>query len=133
MTGEKINLQITTPDKNFYEGDVDMVIFRAETGEMGILPNHAPLVTVLDIGYVRLKDTSTEKKAIVNEGFVEVLNNEVKIFTDSAEWPENVDKERAQKAKERAERRLAQHESDIDYCRADMALKRAINRIKNID
>lgn len=133
MAGEKIKLQITTPDKNFYEGDVNMVIVRAKTGEMGILPNHAPLVTVLDIGYVRLKDTSTEKKAIVNEGFVEVLNNEVKIFTDSAEWPEDVDKERAQKAKERAERRLAQHESDIDYCRADMALKRAINRIKNID
>lgn len=74
-----------------------------------------------------------KKKAIVNEGFMEVANNEIKIFTDSAEWPEDVDKERAQKAKERAERRLAQHESDIDYCRADMALKRAINRIKNID
>lgn len=63
MTGNKLKLQITTPDKNFYKGDVDMVIVRARTGEMGILPNHAPLVTVLDIGYVRLKDSSNEKKS----------------------------------------------------------------------
>lgn len=71
MAKKKLKLQVTTPDKNFYEGDVDMIIARAKSGELGILPNHAPLVTVLDVGYIRLKNDQHEKKAIINEGFME--------------------------------------------------------------
>jgi F-type H+-transporting ATPase subunit epsilon len=130
MSERKINLKVTTPDKNFFEGEVDMVIVRAKTGEMGILPNHAPVVTVLDIGNLRIKDGDSEKKAVINEGFMKVANNLVHIFTDSAEWPEDIDRERARKAKERAERRLAQKESEIDFERVNLALKRAINRMK---
>jgi F-type H+-transporting ATPase subunit epsilon len=133
MSGNKINLKVTTPDKNFFEGEVDMVIVRAKTGEMGILPNHAPLVTVLDIGNIRIKDGDSEKKAVINEGFMKVGNNLVHIFTDSAEWPEEIDKERARKAKERAERRFAQKESNIDFERVNLALKRAINRIQHLE
>jgi F-type H+-transporting ATPase subunit epsilon len=130
MSEKKINLKVTTPDKNFFEGEVDRVIVRAKTGEMGILPNHAPIVTILDIGNLRIKEGDSEKKAVINEGFMKVSNNLVHIFTDSAEWPEDIDRERARKAKERAERRLAQKESDIDFERVNLALKRAINRIK---
>lgn len=130
MSLKKINLKITTPDKNFFQGEVDMVILRAKSGEIGILPNHAPLVTVLDIGSIRIKQGEDEKKAVLNEGFLKVSKNQVDIFTDSAEWPDEIDKERARRAKERAERRLAQKESSMDYERVNLALKRAINRIK---
>ncbi len=128
----KLQIEISTPDKNFFEGEADMLIAKASTGEIGILSKHAPLMTILDIGVLRIKEGNEEKNAIINSGFMEVKNDKVSIFTDSAEWPGEVDIERAKKAKERAEARLKAKQDDIDIFRAEMALKRAINRINHI-
>ena len=129
MSDKKLKLNIVTPNRNFYDGDANMVIVKTVDGEIGILPDHLPLVSILDIGMIDIKNGSEEKSATINMGFIQVVNNEVSIFTDSAEWPDEIDINRAQEAKERAERRLKEKSSDLDYKRAEMALKRAINRI----
>ena len=129
MSDKKMKLNIVTPSRNFYDGEASMVIVKTVDGEIGIMPDHIPLVSILDVGMVDIKDGQTEKSATVNMGFIQVVNNEVSIFTDSAEWPEEIDLSRAQSAKERAEQRLKEKAADLDQRRAELALKRALNRI----
>lgn len=129
MSDKKLKLNIVTPTRNFFDKEVDMVIAKTVDGEVGILPDHIPLVSILDVGMIGIKDGSDEKNATINMGFIQVVNNEVSIFTDSAEWPEEIDIERANKAKERAEQRLKEKSADLDIKRAELALKRALNRI----
>ncbi|HCC08319.1 MAG TPA: F0F1 ATP synthase subunit epsilon [Clostridiales bacterium] len=133
MSDKKLRLQISTPDRDFYDDDVDMVVVKSVTGEMGILPHHLALATILDIGSLKIKSGNVDKLAILNGGFMEIKNNTVSILTDSAEWPEEIDIERAKQAKERAEERLRARDADIDFDRAEFALKKAINRIKNLE
>ncbi|MCQ2911370.1 MAG: F0F1 ATP synthase subunit epsilon [Clostridia bacterium] len=129
MSDKKMKLNIVTPSRNFYDGEANMVIVKTVDGEVGIMPDHIPLVSILDVGMVEIKDGNQEKSATVNMGFIQVVNNEVSIFTDSAEWPEEIDLNRAQSAKERAEQRLKEKAADLDQKRAELALKRALNRI----
>jgi len=127
MEGKKIKVTVATPDAKIYDDVADMIIVKTCEGEIGILPGHMPIITLLDIGTLHIKICEDEKIATVNRGFLQFMNDEVTIFTDSAEWPEDIDLERAKKAKERAEERLRRN--DIDKKRAEYALKRAINRI----
>ena len=129
MSNNKLKLNIVTPNRNFYSGDVNMIIVKTVDGEIGILPNHLPLVSILDIGMIDIKNDSEEKSATINMGFIQVVDNEVSIFTDSAEWPDEIDIDRAREAKERAERRLKEKADELDIDRAELALRRAINRI----
>ena len=129
MSDKKLKLNIVTPNRNFYDGEANMVIVKTVDGEIGIMPDHIPLVSILDVGMVEIKDGNQEKSATVNMGFIQVVNNEVSIFTDSAEWPEEIDLNRAQSAKERAEQRLKEKSADLDVKRAELALRRALNRI----
>ena len=129
MNNNKLKLNIVTPNRNFYNGDVNMIIVKTVDGEIGILPNHLPLVSILDIGMIDIKNDSEEKSATINMGFIQVVDNEVSIFTDSAEWPDEIDIDRAREAKERAERRLKEKADELDIDRAELALRRAINRI----
>ncbi|MCQ2978561.1 MAG: F0F1 ATP synthase subunit epsilon [Clostridia bacterium] len=129
MSDKKIKLNIVTPSRNFYDGEANMVIVKTVDGEVGIMPDHIPLVSILDVGMVDIKEGNEIKSATVNMGFIQVVNNEVSIFTDSAEWPEEIDIDRAKSAKERAEQRLKEKAADLDQKRAELALKRALNRI----
>ena len=132
MSEKRLKLQISTPDKDFYDGDADMVIVKSVTGEMGILPKHLPLVTILDIGIIRIKNGNDEKRVSIDSGFMEIKNSEISILTDSAEWPEDIDLGRAEKARQRAEERInTKKDTHTDFLRAEMSLKRAINRIRN--
>ncbi len=128
MSDKKMKLNISTPNKDFFSDDVDMVIVKTTSGDLGILPSHVPLVTVLDIGVVTIKKKGEEKKATLNMGFLQVANNQVQILTDSAEWPDEINLERAREAKRRAEERL-NSKDEVDVIRAELALRRAINRI----
>ncbi len=128
MSDKKMNLSIATPDRKFYEGEVDMVIVSTTSGEIGILPSHMPLVSILEIGKVDIKVDNEVKVAAINKGFIQVSESGVSIFTDSAEWPGEIDLERAKEAKKRAEDRL-KAKANLDTARAENALKRAINRI----
>ncbi len=125
-----IHVNVVTPDGKVYDGDVDMVSVRTVEGELGILPRHIPLVAPLTVGAVRLKKGSTVEKVAVSGGFVEVRPDQVTILAEAAELPSAIDVDRARQAKERAEQRLNSAQKDaIDQKRAELALKRAINRL----
>jgi len=125
-----LTVSIVTPDGPVYESDVEMVSTKAKSGELGILPGHIPMVAPLEIGAVRLmKDGNTELVA-VSGGFLEVRPEKVTILAQAAEKSNEIDVERALKAKERAEKRLHEtKQENIDFKRAELALRRAMNRI----
>ncbi|KMJ55997.1 F0F1 ATP synthase subunit epsilon [Alkalihalophilus sp. As8PL] len=125
-----IRVNVVTPDGKVYDGDVDMVVVRTIEGELGILPKHIPLVAPLTVGAVRLKKGNSEEKVAVSGGFVEVRPDQVTILAEAAELPSAIDVERARAAKERAEDRVNSTKKDaIDFKRAELALKKAINRL----
>lgn len=108
-----------------------MVIARGVEGDLGILPNHMPLVTPLKIAPVRIKtDGDKEQQIAVSGGFMEVRGDKVTILAETAELPEEIDVERAKAAKARAEQRLIDKHPDLDYKRAELALLRAQVRLQ---
>ncbi|KPV55539.1 ATP synthase F1 subunit epsilon [Paenibacillus sp. A3] len=124
-------LEIVTPERKVYAEQANMIVVKGVEGELGILPNHIPLVTPLRIAPITVKKRGSKDEVIaVNGGFMEVRKDKVVILAESAELPEQIDIERAQKAKERAQSRLSQAKQDhIDFKRAELALHRALNRI----
>ncbi len=123
-------VQIITPDRIFYEGDATMIEFNTEAGEIGVYPKHIPLTTVISPGVVTIHEESGEKKAAVHAGFAEILPDQVSIMAEIAEWAEEIDLNRAEEAKKRAEERLSQKTQDTDMDRAELALKKAVVRIE---
>jgi F-type H+-transporting ATPase subunit epsilon len=125
-----LRLEIVTPERKVYEEDVNMVVVKGVAGELGILPNHIPLVTPLKIAPVKAKkDGAKDEFIAVHGGFMEVRKDKVVILSEAAELGKDIDVLRAQQAKERAERRLAEKSGEIDMVRAQLALQRALTRI----
>jgi F-type H+-transporting ATPase subunit epsilon len=123
-------LEIVTPDKNFFEGDVEMVIVRTAEGDVGILNDHEPLVAPVSIGSVRVKIDGKFKDAACSGGFLCVEEDKTTIVTDCAEWADEIDANRAKAALDRAQKRLEKKDEDLDTLRAKIALNKAINRIR---
>jgi F-type H+-transporting ATPase subunit epsilon len=124
-----LTVSVVTPDGPVLEDNFEMVSCKAETGELGILPGHIPLVAPLSIGAVRLKRDNGIERLSINGGFMEVRPDKVTILAQSAELPADIDIERAKEAKSRAEGRLQSKQDDVDFQRAELALKRALNRL----
>ncbi len=124
-----IKVSVVTPGGPVLEEEVEMVSTKAKTGELGILAGHIPMVAPLDIGSVRLKTGNNTEWVAVSGGFMEVNGEEVTILAQSAERAEDIDTARAKQAKARAERRLQDRQVEIDAHRAELALKRALNRL----
>ncbi|QHT63497.1 F0F1 ATP synthase subunit epsilon [Paenibacillus lycopersici] len=122
-------LEIVTPERKVYAEDVNMVIVKGSEGEMGILPNHIPMVTPLRIAPVTVKKKNVEEKIAVGGGFIEIRKDKVVILAESAELPGDIDLARAESAKQRAEQRLGGKNDGYDHLRAELALQRALNRI----
>jgi F-type H+-transporting ATPase subunit epsilon len=133
-----LRLELVAPRGPVFEGDVDMVVVPAVTGEMGILPRHAPLVAQLAIGQLRAMTTDGKWLTFaVAEGFAKVQFNKVIVLADTAEEASQIDVARAEQGVERALQRLEMYrlgtvpEDDIvDPYREQLALKRARNRLK---
>ncbi|WP_100401485.1 F0F1 ATP synthase subunit epsilon [Bacillus sp. FJAT-42315] len=126
-----VKVSIVTPDGPAYESDVEMVSAKAQSGELGILPGHIPMVAPLQIGAVRLnKGAGKPDLVAISGGFLEVRPDQVTILAQAAELAENIDIARAKEAKMRAERLLSDKKENVDFKRAELALKRAINRIE---
>lgn len=127
-----LRLDIVTPERVVYSNDnVSMVVARAIDGELGILPNHAPLITALEIAPLRIKyDDETETQISLGGGFMDVQDNQVVILANVAEIADEIDLKRAEAAKERAEERLQNVNEFTDVQRAELALRRALVRIK---
>ena len=128
---DTFKVRIISPDRTFYEGEAIMLECRTTEGEIGILKNHVPLTAVLAPGVCRIKESETEvKTAALIGGFVEILQEEVTILAEVAEWPDEIDVKRAEEARIRAERRLTEKRPDTDLARATSALQRSIARIE---
>ncbi|MEF3305119.1 F0F1 ATP synthase subunit epsilon [Paenibacillus sp. GYB003] len=123
-------LEVVTPERKVYAQDVNMIVVKGVAGELGILPNHIPLVTPLKIAPVTIKKGNATEYIAVNGGFMEVRKDKVVILAESAEFPGDIDVERARAAKERAEKRLSAKRDEVDFRRAELALQRAMNRIE---
>jgi F-type H+-transporting ATPase subunit epsilon len=127
---EKIQLEVVTPDRLVISEAVDIVMAMGALGEFGILANHVPFLTTLQPGEVRYRRDNQLEYMVVTGGFAEVSNNKVTILAEAAEKAREIDLDRARRARERAEKRLAQAKSEaIDYTRAEAALKRALLRL----
>ncbi|MCR5176159.1 MAG: F0F1 ATP synthase subunit epsilon [Anaerovibrio sp.] len=127
-----IKLEIVSPDKMVYAADIDMLIVRSIAGELGILPHHAPLVTSLVPHAMRVKLDGDEKLVAVGGGFMEVQPDKISVMASVAELPEDIDTDRAQRAFDRAKKRIESGKSgaeDINMVRAEAALKRAVARL----
>ena len=122
-------IEIITPDRVFYTGETDFLEFTTTAGEIGVYKNHIPTTTVLAPGIVTIHNGDEVKRAAVHAGFAEIQNDKVTLLAEVAEWPDEIDVSRAEAAKERAERRLAEKAEGLDVMRAELALRRAIVRI----
>lgn len=132
MAENTFELKIIAPDRMFYEGEVDFLEFTSVEGEMGVYAKHVPTTTILEPCVVTIHQGKEQKKAAVLGGFVEILKDRITVMAEDAEWPDEIDEERAKAAKERAEKRIQDHDKDTDVARAETALKRAMARIEAI-
>ena len=130
MADNAFKLRIISPERTFYEGEVIMLECRTTEGEIGVLKNHIPLTAVLAPGVARIRESDNVVKAALISGFVEILQDEVTILAEIAEWPEEIDLKRAEEARIRAERRLAEKAAGTNLARASLALQRSIARIE---
>ncbi len=127
---DKFNLDILTPERKFFSEEVEMVILKTPEGEMGILKGHVPMVVAVGIGPVKIKKDGEWQEAFLSDGFMEIKQDKTIIMTDSAEWPNEIDINRAKAAKERAEERLRRQLDRVEHIRSQAALARALARLK---
>ncbi|MDO3412111.1 F0F1 ATP synthase subunit epsilon [Saccharibacillus sp. CPCC 101409] len=125
-------LEIVTPERLIYSGDVTSIIAKSVEGDMGVLPGHVATVAPLQIGALTVQHDGKRSHIAVHGGFLEVRRDKVVVLAESAELPESIDLERARAARERAELRIESskmHQDEVDFRRAEYALKRAMTRI----
>ncbi len=125
-----IKLDVVTAERVVYSEDVDVVVAPGIVGELGILPRHAPLMTTLEVGELRVKKGGDEFSLVISGGFLEVRPDRIIVLADVAERAEEIDVARAEAAKRRAEERIASHAPGVDMARAEAALHRALVRLK---
>jgi F-type H+-transporting ATPase subunit epsilon len=125
------NLQIVTPDRIFFQGEAEMIELRTTEGDIGVLKDHIPLTAIVAPGVLKITNGEEVKEAALLSGFLEILQDKVIILAESCEWPEEIDINRANEAKIRAERRLKGSDAgQINTTRAELALRRALIRIE---
>ena len=127
---ELFQLQIVSPNRVFYEGEASMVEMNTTDGEIGVYAKHIPLTTVVAPGLVAIHEEADVKFAAVHSGFAVIMPDKVTIMAEVAEWPDEIDIDRAEESKSRAEKRLAEGDPSIDVVRAEMSLRRALTRIE---
>ena len=124
-----MQLQIITAEREVFSGEVDALVAPGVAGQLGILPNHAPLMTVLQPGELLVRADGNESYLALSGGYLEVLGNQVIVLADAAEDVDEIDEARAQEALARAQERIASRESDIELEQAVASLRRAQVRV----
>ena len=127
--GKYFDLEIISPERIFYKGEASFVELTTSEGEVGIYKNHVPMTNVVVPGIVTIHEADGIKEAAVHSGFMVILQDSIKIMAEVAEWPDEIDANRANEAKIRAERRLKEGGSGVDMLRAEAALKRSLTRL----
>ncbi|HJD22090.1 MAG TPA: F0F1 ATP synthase subunit epsilon [Candidatus Gemmiger faecigallinarum] len=122
-------LEIVTPERQFFTGEVESLIIPAVDGSYGVEPGHEPVVTAVEPGEARYRVNGQWQSVVVTQGFAEIMSDYAVVLVSTAERPEDIDEARARRAKERAEERLRQHGSREEYFRSKAALARATARL----
>ena len=134
MADLEFELKIITPERIMYNKPVRRVIFQTTEGEMAVLKGHIPLTAIIESSVFHiLSEGDSEQEELIlalHEGFVEIRPDRVSILTESAEWPDEIDTDRAENARKRAEERLKARSKDIDVARAELALRRSLIRLE---
>ncbi len=126
-------LEILTPEKQFFNGPVEALTVTTVDGQLTVLAGHMPLTAPLDIGIVRIKQDGSWREAFQSEGFLEVdggLNGITHVFAQAVEWPEDIDERRALEAEHRVRERMRQQRSRMEYQWSKIALTRAMTRLR---
>lgn len=123
-------LEIISPERVFYKGNAHFVELTTSEGEIGVYKNHIPTTCVLVPGIVAIHEEDKVVNAAVHSGFVVILKDKIKVMAEVAEWPDEIDVDRANEAKQRAEERLKKGGADVNIMRAEAALKRSLTRLR---
>ena len=122
-------LRVISPDRVFYEGEAIFLELNTTEGQIGIYKDHVPMTYIIEPGVLRITESENSvKEAALHAGFIQILQEEITILAETVEWPEEIDENRAKEAQERAERRLASQDANINTKRAELALRRALIR-----
>ncbi len=127
---DKIKFEIVTAERVVYSDEVDIVVAPGIEGQLGILPHHASLMTMLQPGELMVRKGTEEQSMFVSGGFLEVRGDMVVVLADAAERADEIDTARAEAAKRRAEERIGQYPAHMDHARAEAALLRSLMRLK---
>ena len=134
MAENLMKLEIITPERIFYQGDVSMVELKTTEGEVGIYPKHIPMTMIIAPGILTVTESDgTKKQAALMKGFLEITQDSMNILAEVIEWPEEIDADRVRQSKERAQKRLNEKQEQVDLVRAEMAMRRALVREKLIE
>ena len=124
------NLKIITPERRFFDGDVEGVTANAPDGSIMVLADHAPMIMPVSVGNIGIKKDGKWEKSVNSEGFMEVRHEGVLLFVQACEHPEEIDARRAEEARRRAEELLRQKQSMSEYKHSKIALARAMARLQ---
>ena len=128
-----MKFKIVTPEKTIYENEILQVSIPTVCGEITVMQNHIPLVSVMQAGELRIKDNDGEHIIAVSGGYIEVkANNELIILADNAERADDIDLERAEQARKRAEEQMTKikDQDDVDFARIQAIIERETNRLR---
>ncbi|MBE5925957.1 MAG: ATP synthase F1 subunit epsilon [Lachnospiraceae bacterium] len=127
---DMFELEIISPDREFYKGEAGFVEMKTSEGEIGVYKNHVPTTYILVPGVIKIYEEKGTKKAAIHGGFVEILKDRITVMAEIAEWPEEIDEHRAEEARVRAERRINGSDEGVNMHRAELALRRSLARLE---
>lgn len=131
MADDKLfELNIIAPERVFYQGKASMIELTTSEGEVGIYKDHIPMTMLIVPGVITITEAGGQKKAAIHSGFMEILQDKITILAEIAEWPEEIDVNRAKEAQIRAERRLKMKDPQVNLNRAEIALRKALVRLE---
>lgn len=131
MADDKLfELNIIAPERIFYQGKASMIELTTSEGEVGIYKNHIPMTMLIVPGVITITEADGQKKAAIHSGFMEILQDKITIMAEIAEWPDEIDVNRAKEAQIRAERRLKMKDPQVNLSRAEIALRKALVRLE---
>lgn len=126
----QFNIEIITPERNFFSSEIEAISLTTLTGRIQILAHHIAYATGIMPCMIKIRENGTVKYATITGGFLEFTSNKATILADGAEWPEEIDVNRAEEALKRAKEKLRTKDDNLDKKRAQMALMRSLARIK---
>jgi F-type H+-transporting ATPase subunit epsilon len=132
-TRDTLHVEVLTAERGLYSGEAEIVDAPGSEGQLGILPRHAPLLTLLGAGALRIKLRGAEEILFVSGGFLEVSNNRVTVLADTAEHADEIDQARAEEARRQARESLSASQTRSEIAEQRARLERAINRIKVVE